>query len=211
MNMTQRSLLTLSLLWAAPVFAQRGLKDIPNVDPEVQLQSFQVAEEFEVTLFAADPLSTEAYRWWKSRDSHERSEGATLEYSTSLRWGPASRVESIGANCGKGDPVELAVGEGQDARFGRRLKISEMDPNSPGWERLVKWAQRLLELKSRRLDSKQWDSGLKDRLAGRIRDIDRLKFLEERIESGGRYWLFARSTTTLRSYYTCPTWSHPGW
>ena len=36
--------------------AQRDLKDIPNPDPELERQSFIVADGFEVNLFAADPL-----------------------------------------------------------------------------------------------------------------------------------------------------------
>lgn len=35
--------------------AQRNLKDIPDPDPEIQRASFQVHEDFEVNLFAADP------------------------------------------------------------------------------------------------------------------------------------------------------------
>jgi len=37
------------------VFAQRDLKDIPNPDPELERQTFVVADGFEVNLFAADP------------------------------------------------------------------------------------------------------------------------------------------------------------
>jgi glucose/arabinose dehydrogenase len=51
--------LTLSLLigiaWTVPAFAQRDLKDIPDPDPEIERKSFQVAEGFEVNLYAADP------------------------------------------------------------------------------------------------------------------------------------------------------------
>jgi putative heme-binding domain-containing protein len=43
-------------LGAAPLYAQRDLKDIPDPDPELQRQSFLVAEGFEVNLYAADPL-----------------------------------------------------------------------------------------------------------------------------------------------------------
>src|SRR5262249_35789418 len=39
-----------------PAFAQRELKEIPLPDPELERQSFQVAEGFEVSLYAADPL-----------------------------------------------------------------------------------------------------------------------------------------------------------
>src|SRR6266849_975706 len=44
------------LLWIGPVLAQRDLTKIPDPDPELERQSFQVAEGFEVNLFAADPL-----------------------------------------------------------------------------------------------------------------------------------------------------------
>jgi putative heme-binding domain-containing protein len=37
-------------------FAQRGLKDIPDPDPEIERRSFQVADGFEVNLFAGDPM-----------------------------------------------------------------------------------------------------------------------------------------------------------
>ncbi len=42
--------------FAARVLAQRDLKNIPDPDPEVERKSFQVAEGFEVNLFAADPM-----------------------------------------------------------------------------------------------------------------------------------------------------------
>jgi putative heme-binding domain-containing protein len=41
---------------AAPAWAQRDSKDVPDPDPEIERQSFQVADGFEVSLFAADPL-----------------------------------------------------------------------------------------------------------------------------------------------------------
>jgi putative heme-binding domain-containing protein len=48
-------LTALFLLPAAPAHAQRDAK-IPDPDPEIERRSFQVAEGFEVNLFAADPL-----------------------------------------------------------------------------------------------------------------------------------------------------------
>src|SRR3954447_5888321 len=36
--------------------AQRELTNIPDPDPEIERKSFQVAEGFEVNLFAADPV-----------------------------------------------------------------------------------------------------------------------------------------------------------
>ncbi len=47
-----------SLLWllTTTAFAQRELKDIPDPDPELERQTFKVADGFEVNLFAADPL-----------------------------------------------------------------------------------------------------------------------------------------------------------
>src|SRR5262245_25276372 len=45
-----------SLLFAAtPLLAQRDAR-VPDSDPELDRRSFQVAEGFEVNLFAADPL-----------------------------------------------------------------------------------------------------------------------------------------------------------
>ncbi len=41
---------------ARPVFGQRELKVIPDPDPELERQSFQVADDLEVNLYAADPL-----------------------------------------------------------------------------------------------------------------------------------------------------------
>src|ERR671936_1032559 len=49
------SSLTILCVLAAPALAQRDAK-IPDPDPEIERQSFQVAEEFEVNLFASDPL-----------------------------------------------------------------------------------------------------------------------------------------------------------
>src|SRR3954462_6369382 len=37
-------------------YAQRGLSEIPDPDPELERRSFQVADGFEVNLFAADPV-----------------------------------------------------------------------------------------------------------------------------------------------------------
>ena len=36
--------------------AQRGLKDIPDPDPQLELQSLKVAEGFQINLFASDPM-----------------------------------------------------------------------------------------------------------------------------------------------------------
>ncbi|MFM7034805.1 MAG: PVC-type heme-binding CxxCH protein, partial [Planctomycetia bacterium] len=41
-----------------PALAQRGLKDIPVPDPVAELAAMRVAEGYEVSLFAADPLIT---------------------------------------------------------------------------------------------------------------------------------------------------------
>src|SRR5437588_10167389 len=45
-----------AILFAGLANAQRELKTIPDPDPEIERRSFQVAEGFEVNLFAADPL-----------------------------------------------------------------------------------------------------------------------------------------------------------
>ena len=44
------------VMFTSQVFAQRELKDIPDPDPELERKSFQVADGFEVNLYAADPL-----------------------------------------------------------------------------------------------------------------------------------------------------------
>lgn len=143
-------------------------------------------------LISADPLSAEAYRWWKSMDStsEPRSESPGEPGARALRWGPASRVESIGAICGKGEPVALEGSDVESPRYGRRVKISDLDLNAAGYERLVKWAQRLLELESRRMASERWESGLREALTRRIKEVDGLNFVEERVESGRRYMIF---------------------
>jgi putative heme-binding domain-containing protein len=41
-----------------PALAQRGLKEIPSPDPVAELAAMQVADGYEVNLFAADPLIT---------------------------------------------------------------------------------------------------------------------------------------------------------
>jgi hypothetical protein len=38
-----------------PVWAQRELTNIPDADPAVELSTLEVAEGFEISLFAADP------------------------------------------------------------------------------------------------------------------------------------------------------------
>jgi putative heme-binding domain-containing protein len=48
--------LTTLFLLASPAFAQRDLKNIPDPDPEEERKTFIVADGFEVTLYAADPL-----------------------------------------------------------------------------------------------------------------------------------------------------------
>ncbi|HEX8202857.1 MAG TPA: PVC-type heme-binding CxxCH protein, partial [Isosphaeraceae bacterium] len=45
----------LLLLSASPLWAQRNLTLLPDPDPEVERRSFEVADGFEVNLFAADP------------------------------------------------------------------------------------------------------------------------------------------------------------
>jgi len=45
----------LTLLLVQPASAQRELKDIPPPDPEIERASFEVADGFEVNLYAADP------------------------------------------------------------------------------------------------------------------------------------------------------------
>ena len=56
MNTILRMLIASALLCPSAALAQRGLKDIPDPDPELERLSFRVAEGFEVNLYAADPL-----------------------------------------------------------------------------------------------------------------------------------------------------------
>src|SRR5262245_7384026 len=44
------------LVLAHPLHAQRELASIPDPDPEIERRSFQVADGFDVNLFAADPV-----------------------------------------------------------------------------------------------------------------------------------------------------------
>jgi glucose/arabinose dehydrogenase len=55
MNTRSALLAAIILISPATALAQRELKDIPDPDPEVERRSFQVANGFEVNLFAADP------------------------------------------------------------------------------------------------------------------------------------------------------------
>src|SRR5260370_37510142 len=48
--------LIVTLMATGPLQAQRDLTQIPDPDPEIERRSFQVADGFEVNLFAADPL-----------------------------------------------------------------------------------------------------------------------------------------------------------
>jgi putative heme-binding domain-containing protein len=57
MHATLKSLLSISLLLpSAFLLGQRNLKDIPDPSVELERKSFQVHEDFEVNLFAADPI-----------------------------------------------------------------------------------------------------------------------------------------------------------
>ena len=59
MTFPRRSLFVAGLALAlstSSARAQRELKDIPNTDPEIERKSFQLADGFEVNLFAADPI-----------------------------------------------------------------------------------------------------------------------------------------------------------
>src|SRR5260370_25019580 len=49
------SVFLLGMLASAPVVAQKEAK-VPDPDPELERKSFEVADGFEVNLFAADPL-----------------------------------------------------------------------------------------------------------------------------------------------------------
>lgn len=53
-------LITVACLWfigtAATGFGQRDLKDIPVPEPDLEMQTFRLPEDFEVNLFAADPM-----------------------------------------------------------------------------------------------------------------------------------------------------------
>src|SRR5690554_7657186 len=46
----------LLMLTAAVSQAQNNLKEIPDPDPALQMEKFKVAEGYEVTLFASDPM-----------------------------------------------------------------------------------------------------------------------------------------------------------
>src|SRR5439155_4692912 len=57
MNCRYRSLIVCLFVFPSGlVFAQKDVKNIPNPDPEEERKSFQVADGFEVNLYAADPL-----------------------------------------------------------------------------------------------------------------------------------------------------------
>jgi len=45
-----------ALIEGTSLYAQRGLNQIPDPDPKKQLESFQLADGFQVNLFAADPM-----------------------------------------------------------------------------------------------------------------------------------------------------------
>lgn len=49
-------ILGIAIVAARPAHAQRGLKDIPPPDPAAEVAAMQVADGYEVSLFAADPL-----------------------------------------------------------------------------------------------------------------------------------------------------------
>ncbi len=49
-------LILVALLLASPSLAQRGLKNIPDPDPEIERKTFKLADGFEVSLYAGDPM-----------------------------------------------------------------------------------------------------------------------------------------------------------
>ena len=55
MNSKATSFVLVFFMLAASAFGQRNLKDIPNPNPELQLDQFEMADGFEINLFASDP------------------------------------------------------------------------------------------------------------------------------------------------------------
>src|SRR5690606_13911964 len=54
----QKSVIAPLILLAFVSQAQNNLKDIPDPDPQLQMEKFKVADGYEVTLFASDPMMT---------------------------------------------------------------------------------------------------------------------------------------------------------
>src|SRR5690606_8613664 len=52
----QKSVIAPLILLAFVSQAQNNLKDIPDPDPQLQMEKFKVADGYEVTLFASDPM-----------------------------------------------------------------------------------------------------------------------------------------------------------
>lgn len=55
-SLIHKTTFALSMLAAVVSQAQNNLKDIPDPDPALQMETFKVADGYEVTLFASDPM-----------------------------------------------------------------------------------------------------------------------------------------------------------
>lgn len=87
----------------SPALAQRGLRDVPDPDPAKQLQTFQVAEGFEVNLFASEPFIAKPVQMnW---DSQGRLWVATSETYPQIKPGEVANDKIIVLEDTTGDGV----------------------------------------------------------------------------------------------------------
>ena len=110
-----RHIVTLAYLSgiAAPTFAQRELRDIPNPDPEFERETFKLADGFEVNLFAADPMIPKPIQM--NFDPHGRLWVASSEIYPQIKPGEPSNDKIIVLEDTDGDGKG-----GQDHRLRRR-------------------------------------------------------------------------------------------
>jgi putative heme-binding domain-containing protein len=99
----------IELLFVPAVHGQRDLKEIPDPDSEIERRSFQVAEGFEVNLFAADPLLAKPIQM--NFDSAGRLWVATSAVYPQIRPGQAANDRILiiedSAGTGKADKVTV--------------------------------------------------------------------------------------------------------
>src|SRR5947208_2578128 len=101
--------LLIAIFGAGPAFAQRELTKIPDPDPEIERRSFQVADGFEVNLFAADPLLAKPIQM--NFDADGRLWVATSEVYPQIKRGQKANdkilVISDTQGVGKGDKISV--------------------------------------------------------------------------------------------------------
>ena len=123
------------LVWlalAVPAAAQRELEDVPAPNPELERASFQVADGFEVNLYAADPLLAKPIQM-----NFDPAGRLWVAASRSIRKSSRARRPTTRSSSSK-----TADGDGR-AEKTTRLRRRPVDPDRrrAGRRRRVRWQQ----------------------------------------------------------------------